>query len=201
MLDRTRSRIRRQPGLCTGVDVLDARQHVVRPVRHAQADGIDMRDLVEPALGHGSMSLPRNLPESFGRPREPAGLAPGARRPAGEKQAICNLALDSDTEAVDLLKAARVLAELQPDGLEVDAAFSWRKRASRSFDESAMLLKAAGETSDAPLRGGGRSCQVVALTHCWRQDGLPLLRGTRAPVNSGASKRSSNHAYQPVVVT
>jgi HEAT repeat protein len=108
---------------------LDAKQHADRLFAHAQADGIDMRDIVEPALGRwGFKPAARIWLDRLGRPREPGrgwSLAISGLGMLGETQAIPRLrtlALDNETEAVIRLETARVLANMKYAGLVDDAS-------------------------------------------------------------------------------
>jgi hypothetical protein len=137
---------------------LDARQHADRLFAHAQADGVEMRDLVEPALARWAYKpiVPVWI-ERLKHPREVGRgwqLAIAGLGQLGEQAAIPRLrelALSNDFNSANRLEAARMVARLQTAGLEADA--------------EALL---AQKNQPAPLR------QLIAATLLQKQ------RGTKA---------------------
>jgi hypothetical protein len=108
---------------------LDARQAAARLLKHAQADGIDMRNLVEPALARWDYQPARAVwLERLQQPDLPGQtwvLALQALATVGEAKAVPRLrelTLSPTTDPILRLEAARALGVLQTTGLEKDAA-------------------------------------------------------------------------------
>lgn len=107
---------------------LDARQATPSLFKHAQADGIDMRDLIEPALMRWNYEPIRAVwlerLSQLGIPGRGWLLAMQGLGAARESRAVARLrelTLSSDSSAIIRLEAARTLGAIQTTGLEKDA--------------------------------------------------------------------------------
>ncbi len=172
---------------------LDASQHADRLLAHARADGLDMRDLVEPALARWKYKPAAQIwLERLNRPRE-AGrgwlLAITGLGMLGDTRALArlrSLALDHEADSITRLEAARVVANMQPAGLEADSAsLIEHPGAQASFDEliaATLLRKQRGDRAMALLKrlatDAAPAAQVAALDALMEADStaiLPLL--------------------------
>ncbi len=141
---------------------LNARQAAASLLKHAQTDGIDMRNLVEPALARWDYQPARALwLERLQQPDLPSRawvLALQALGTVGEARAaprLRELTLLPTTDPILRLEAARALGVLQTTGLEKDAArLAMEKAAPGSvapLAAASLLRKHRGDEAAAIL--------------------------------------------------
>jgi hypothetical protein len=172
---------------------LDAKETAARLFEHAQADGIDMRDLVEPALARWQFVPVRAVwLERLSKPKAPGRgwlLAIQGLQAAHDAKAIPRLrelARSRATDSISRLEAARALATLEPKGLERDAgqlaAESANSPELNQLIAATLLSKHQGDTAAEILQRlaveADPAAAVVALDALLANDPrriLPLL--------------------------